>query len=108
MKLKNSKWYQKSDPYFKAEFDVQVIIGAASLKFQTLDRRGVLSQDHNIMNVDWLSSPIAEQVPPAGIELDTETTYDKDSEYQGNRFQNVRGFGVGVRFANGLRSGLTF
>lgn len=73
MKLKNGKWYQKSDPYFKAEFDVQVLIGAADLRFQTLDARGVLSQDYNAIDVNWFPSPSPSQNPGLGInELNTE------------------------------------
>lgn len=59
MKMKNSKWYQRSDKYFKAEFDVQVLIGAADLRFQTLDKDGLLSQDHNAIDVDWYGSTTA-------------------------------------------------
>lgn len=57
MKLKNAKWYKKSDQYSRAEFDVQVLIGAADLRFQTLDKHGLLSQDHDTVDVNWYSSP---------------------------------------------------
>lgn len=63
MKLKNSKWYQRSDAYFKAEFDVRVLIGAADLRFQTLDRHGVLNQDHGTIDVDWYATPTSIQSP---------------------------------------------
>lgn len=63
MKLKNSKWYKRSDAYFKAEFDVKVLIGAADLRFQTLDRRGVLNQDHGAIDVDWYATPTSSKIP---------------------------------------------
>lgn len=56
MKLKNDKWYQRADSYYKAEFDVRVLIGAADLRFQTLDQSGLLSQDHASIDIDWQAS----------------------------------------------------
>lgn len=67
MKLKNSRWYQKSDSYFKAEFDVQVLIGAADLRFQTLDQHGLLSQDYTTVDVNWYSPPTTSQNPGPDI-----------------------------------------
>lgn len=56
MKVKNRHWYQGGGRYLKAEFDVQVIIGAADLKFRTLGKDGVLSRAHDAIDVEWYLS----------------------------------------------------
>lgn len=63
MKTKNSKWYKKADQYSRAEFDVQVLIGAADLKFQTLDKYGQLSQDHSTIELNWYGNPSSAKTP---------------------------------------------
>lgn len=55
MRLKNRHWYSGGHQYRKAEFDVQVLIGPADLKFQTLGNDGVLSQSHDNIEVEWFS-----------------------------------------------------
>lgn len=57
MKIKNRHWYNRGPKYSRADFDVQVIVGAADLKFQTLDRNGVLSQSHDTIAVEWVATP---------------------------------------------------
>lgn len=57
MKMKNRHWYNAGSQYLKAEFDMQVIIGPADLKFQTLSSKdGVLSQTHDNIDVEWSSN----------------------------------------------------
>ena len=56
MKLKNRHWYSPGQQYLRAEFDMQVLVGAADLKFQTLSRGGVISKDHKSIEVQWASS----------------------------------------------------
>lgn len=57
MKVKSRRWFDRRSHFLKAEFDVQVIIGAADLKFRTLGRDGILSQAHDTIAVQWFSSP---------------------------------------------------
>jgi len=54
MKLKNRHWYNRGDKYLRAKFNIQVILGAADLKFQlqTKDRM-ILSNDHDAIEVKW-------------------------------------------------------
>lgn len=102
IKLKNAKWYQRSDPYYQAEFDVQVLVGSADLKFRTLDKRGVLSQDHNAINVDWHPTPSVVQNPPQGMtELSTNSPTLGPSPHAKGGFRVVSGAGLGVGYGNG-------
>ncbi|EXJ73469.1 uncharacterized protein A1O5_03230 [Cladophialophora psammophila CBS 110553] len=56
MKRKNRHWYNVGPEYLRAEFEMQVLIGPADLKFQTLSRDGVMSRDHESIDVEWVSS----------------------------------------------------
>lgn len=56
MKLKNRHWYNAGPQYLRAEFDMQVLIGPADLKFQTLSKDGIISRDHAAINVEWSPS----------------------------------------------------
>lgn len=94
MKLKNRHWYNTGPRYRRAEFDVQVIIGAADLKFQTLDRHGVLSQSHDSIAVEWVTTP-REACQPKIAELD-----GGESEIRELRRRNQR-----WKFSNSSRGG---
>ncbi|KAK5086586.1 hypothetical protein LTR05_003754 [Lithohypha guttulata] len=68
MKLKNRHWYSGGSQYHRAEFDVQVIVGAADLKFRTLGTEGrTLSRAHDTIDVEWYSSRTSNKVPGAVI-----------------------------------------
>ncbi|OQV00389.1 hypothetical protein CLAIMM_05890 [Cladophialophora immunda] len=56
MKRKNRHWYNVGPEYLRADFDMQVLIGPADLKFQTLGRDGVMSRGHESIDVEWVSS----------------------------------------------------
>lgn len=56
MKRKNRHWYNGGPQYLRAEFDMQVLIGPADLKFQTLSKGGVISKDHEGIDVQWAAS----------------------------------------------------
>lgn len=53
MKLKNRHWYQFRPKYYRAQFDVRVIVGAADLKFQLVGLDGIVSKDHEEIQVEW-------------------------------------------------------
>ncbi|KAK5047574.1 hypothetical protein LTR84_006671 [Exophiala bonariae] len=56
LKLKNRHWYNFKPKYYRAEFDVQVLVGSADLKFQVLGRNGALSKKHDDISVRWTNS----------------------------------------------------
>jgi hypothetical protein len=56
LKLKNRHWYNFKPKYYRAEFDVQVLVGSADLKFQVLGRNGALSKKHEDISVRWTNS----------------------------------------------------
>lgn len=39
--------------YFRAEFDVKILIGPADMKFQIFDKDGQISKDHEDIEVQW-------------------------------------------------------
>jgi hypothetical protein len=49
--------YNRGPQYFRAEFDVKIIIGAADLKFQLWGKNGQLSKDHEEIEVLWDPPP---------------------------------------------------
>jgi hypothetical protein len=53
MKRKNRHWYNFGPQYYRAEFDMRVIVGAADLKFEMLGKDGVVSKPHNEVDVQW-------------------------------------------------------
>lgn len=73
MKAKNRRWYNTGSQYRRAEFDVQVLVGAADLKFRTLGKDGILSQTHDTIDVEWYSGlKVDRQTQPAFCELGDE------------------------------------
>ena len=56
MKKKNRHWYNMGPEYYRAEFDMKVIIGAADLKFEMLGKDGVVSKPHNEVEVQWVNA----------------------------------------------------
>jgi hypothetical protein len=54
MKLKNRHWYNFGPKYLRAEFLVQIIIGAANLKFQIVGKDGVVSRGPDEVEVQWM------------------------------------------------------
>jgi hypothetical protein len=70
MKKKNRHWYNFGPKYYRAEFDVRVIIGAADLKFEMVGKDGVVSMPHDQIEVQWMTA--TKQTTPlegAGEEL---------------------------------------
>lgn len=67
MKVKNRRWYNGGGHYLKAEFDVQVIVGAADLKFRTLGKDGILSRPHATIDVEWYLSPTPSKMAQVAI-----------------------------------------
>ena len=55
MKKKNRHWYNTGPEWYRAQFAMQVIIGAADLKFQIIGKNGVVSKTHNEVAVQWTS-----------------------------------------------------
>ncbi|KAB8336802.1 hypothetical protein FH972_021111 [Carpinus fangiana] len=55
MKLKNKHWYEKGPQYWLAEFELRVIVGAADLKFELWDIRGLkcYSREHETVEVSF-------------------------------------------------------
>lgn len=53
MKLKNRHWYNLGPKYYRAEFELRVLVGPADLKFQMWGRNGRLSRDHEDIQVQW-------------------------------------------------------
>ncbi len=75
LKLKNRHWYNAGPQYLRAEFDMQVLIGPADLRFQTLSKDGIISRDHAAINVEW--SPSSKDASQPNIaELDGNQTFD--------------------------------
>jgi hypothetical protein len=56
MKLKNKHWLGTRPKYYRAKFEMQVLVGAADLKFRILSKEGVISKDHNSIGVEWIES----------------------------------------------------
>ncbi|KAL4870409.1 hypothetical protein BDV12DRAFT_207712 [Aspergillus spectabilis] len=56
-KLKNRRWYSMRPQYWRATFDVRVIVGAADLSFQlwSKDER-IRSRQHEPIKVQWMSA----------------------------------------------------
>ncbi|KAL4791466.1 hypothetical protein BDV19DRAFT_370441 [Aspergillus venezuelensis] len=54
-KLKNRRWYNKGPKYWRATFDVRVVVGAADLTFQlwSKDQR-IRSNAHEPIKVQWM------------------------------------------------------
>jgi hypothetical protein len=54
-KLKNRHWYNLKPIYWRATFDVRVVVGAADLKFQlwNKDNRQIMSKEHEPIRVKW-------------------------------------------------------
>jgi hypothetical protein len=75
MKLKNRHWYNAGPQYFRAEFDMQVLIGPADLKFQTLSKDGIISGGHAAIDVEWSSSS-KDASQPNIAELDGNQAFD--------------------------------
>jgi hypothetical protein len=56
MKKKNRHWYSRGPEYYRAEFDMRVIIGAADLKFEMLGKDGVVNKPHSEVQVQWATA----------------------------------------------------
>jgi hypothetical protein len=56
MKLKNKHWFGARPKYYRAKFEMQVLVGAADLKFRILSKEGVISKDHRSIGVEWQDS----------------------------------------------------
>lgn len=54
MKLKNRQIWKLKKKYWKAEFFFVVKLGPADLKFQIVGKNGLLSSDHDSLEVDFL------------------------------------------------------
>lgn len=54
-KRKNRHWYNVSPEYWRVRFNLRVIIGPASLRFQASNKDGsrILSKDHKPIIVEW-------------------------------------------------------
>lgn len=53
MKMKNKHWYQTKQPYWLAEFQLKVIVGAADLRFELWDSSGTkCSREHDRITVN--------------------------------------------------------
>lgn len=52
LKLKNRHWYNTKPKYFRAEYEVRAIVGAG-LHFQIWGKDGLLSKDHDQIDVKW-------------------------------------------------------
>ncbi|KAL4914331.1 hypothetical protein BDW62DRAFT_145246 [Aspergillus aurantiobrunneus] len=54
-KLKNRRWYRMRPRYWRATFDVRVVVGAADLKFQLWSReQRIRSGQHEPIQVQWM------------------------------------------------------
>ncbi|RDW64439.1 Hsp70 family protein [Aspergillus mulundensis] len=54
-KLKNRRWYNMRPRYWRAVFDVRVVVGAADLTFQLWSReKRIRSQGHEPIKVQWM------------------------------------------------------
>lgn len=56
VKKKNRHWYNLGPEYYRAEFDMRVIVGAADLKFEMLGKDGVVSRPHDQVEVQWMTA----------------------------------------------------
>ncbi|KAK5077366.1 hypothetical protein LTR70_010308 [Exophiala xenobiotica] len=63
MKLKNRHWYQFRPPFWRAGFDVKVMVGSADPKFQIWGKDGCTSKDHEEIEVQWDPSPVLKLEP---------------------------------------------
>lgn len=54
MKLKNRQIWKLKKKYWKAEFFFVVKLGPADLKFQIVGKNGLLSSDHDSLEVDFM------------------------------------------------------
>lgn len=52
MKLKNRHWYNLGSKYYRAEYEVRAIMGTG-LRFQVWGKDGLLSKDHEEIQVSW-------------------------------------------------------
>ncbi|KIW12405.1 hypothetical protein PV08_09682 [Exophiala spinifera] len=71
LKLKNRHWYNFGPQYYRAEFDVKILVGSADLKFQIWGEGGRrLSKEHDEIEVSWSApnSPVL-QNPTSGEEI---------------------------------------
>lgn len=57
-KLKNSKWYQLKQPYYKGQLEVRLLL-EVGLKFQVWQDGRLLSKEHDEIHVEW--------VPPGAL-----------------------------------------
>jgi hypothetical protein len=56
-KLKNKHWYSMRPRYWRATFDVRVVVGAADLTFQLWSRdQRIRSSSHEPIKVQWMPS----------------------------------------------------
>jgi hypothetical protein len=53
LKLKNRHWYNFGPLYYRAEFELRILIGPADLKFQMWGKTGQLSKAHEDIGVQW-------------------------------------------------------
>ncbi|KAI9367444.1 hypothetical protein BJX61DRAFT_551448 [Aspergillus egyptiacus] len=66
-KLKNRHWYNARPRYWRAIFDVRVVVGAADLSFQLWSRdRRIRSTEHEPIKVQWMP---AEEVDEDNVML---------------------------------------
>ncbi|KAL6718179.1 hypothetical protein ACLMJK_004267 [Lecanora helva] len=64
MKLKNRRWWQTGDKYWRFRFDVKVIPGHADLRFNMLTKdKKVINEDHKAIEVIWQAAPETLPVP---------------------------------------------
>jgi hypothetical protein len=49
----NNPRYNLGPKYYRAEFELRVLVGPADLKFQMWGRNGRLSKDHEDIQVQW-------------------------------------------------------
>ncbi|KAL2855677.1 hypothetical protein BJX68DRAFT_264031 [Aspergillus pseudodeflectus] len=58
-KLKNKHWYSMRPKYWRATFDVRVVVGAADLTFQLWSRdQRIRSSNHEPIKVQWMPSAV--------------------------------------------------
>ena len=64
MKLKNRQIWKLKKKYWKASFFFVVKLGPADLRFQILGKNGLLSSDHDSLQVDFMDPSEASQPDP--------------------------------------------
>ena len=64
MKLKNRQVWKLKKRYWKADFYFVVKLGPADLRFQILGKNGVLSSDHDKLDVEFLEGVAPQRPPP--------------------------------------------